>query len=209
MGLAITEAAFRIAPHEAEILHEPAIVVGDVAEWQASEHGLDHLPHARLAQALDQAVEVRVLALDEDLARGLHVFDRDGPRGAGDDHVDELVAECVDQPRLALREIEDAIERLGRERLAGVAGMLGVQLHDLLACEAPQGERLHLDVEWARRVRAHGGAARGELVITHVAQADERERPGEGVGAARISGADLAQHGDQRLALEGINLVEK
>jgi hypothetical protein len=43
------QAAGWIAPHEAEVLHKTTIVVGDIAERQAGEHGLDHLPHARLA----------------------------------------------------------------------------------------------------------------------------------------------------------------
>jgi hypothetical protein len=53
-------------------LHKTPIVVGDIAERQAGEHGLDHLPHARITQSLDEAVEVRVLALDEALARPPH-----------------------------------------------------------------------------------------------------------------------------------------
>jgi hypothetical protein len=56
--------------------------------------------------------------------------DRDG--AVGDDDLGELAGERVDQPRLALGLVEGGRQRVRGEALAGIIGVLLVELGDLV-----------------------------------------------------------------------------
>jgi hypothetical protein len=67
------------------------------------------------------------------------------------------------------------------EALAGVVGVLLVELGDLVRGEVAQGQRLDLDVEGARGAEPAVAAGR-DLVVADVAQTDQREGPREAAG---------------------------
>jgi hypothetical protein len=91
------------------------------------EHRLEDRPHSRLAEPIHEAVEVRVLAADQQLFGCVDIGGADGLGRVGDQHLGELPRQGVDQPWLTLAELEGAGDRLGREHLAGLGGMLAVE----------------------------------------------------------------------------------
>jgi len=100
-------------------------------------------------------------------------------------------------------------QRLLGEGLAGIRGVLSIQLAHLVGREVAQAQRLQLDVEGARCAEAPGVAAGGRLVVAHVAQAAEDHRGGEllrPVGKAR---PELPQHRHQAGVAERVDLVEE
>ena len=198
---------------EAEVEDVAEVVFGDGGEGLAGEEGLDDLADAGLAEALGEAVEVGVLAADQLLLGGVDDGRGDRLGGIGDELLDRLLGERVDQPGLALGEVKGACAGLGGEDLAGVLGVLGVELGDLLGGEVAEGEGADLDVEGAGGAEATGavGVAAGwrGLVVADVAEADERERTGEVGGAAGVAVAELAEDGDQDGPGEGVDLVEE
>ncbi len=149
-----------------------------------------------------------VVAGDEDLLGAVHVRPRDRLRGIGHHHLDELPGERVDEPGLPAGQHEGAVHGLRLEALPRVRGVLGVERGHLVPGEAPQRERLHEDVERARRPCA---PFRPEVdaVVAHVAEAHERERPGEALRPIDVSGLDLAQQGDEDRVAQGVGLVEE
>lgn len=75
--------------------------------------------YSRLAQSRGQRIEIDFAAEDQ-FFFGLVDLPRDDRRGAiGDFDFDQLTGEGVDQPRLALGQLENSLERAGRELLAG------------------------------------------------------------------------------------------
>lgn len=132
------------------------------------------MAHAGVTQALGEAVEVRVLTLDEGLARLVDVGDRDGSRCLGNDDLDQLLRERVDQPGLAARHGGHMLGGVGEKGLTGVGGVLAQQLAHLDGREVPQGEGSIFDVERAGGLQAPV-AARRRHVVTHVSHTDEAD----------------------------------
>ncbi|WP_437774735.1 hypothetical protein [Sorangium sp. So ce1097] len=117
-GVGDVEAAVSGHAHEAEVDGETEVVRGHAGQRGAREHRLDGGADARLAQPLDQAVEVGVLPLDEDLLGAIDVRGRDGLGAILDEDVDELAGERVGEPGLALGELEGSIQGFGLKALA-------------------------------------------------------------------------------------------
>ncbi len=117
----------------------------------------------------------------------------------------------VDQPRLALRQLEHPLHRVLGELLAGRLRVLVVQLGDLVGGEVAQAQRLSDDVERAGRVRPAGLATRGDLVVTQVAQPAQHHGRGEGLALMPgvVAVAELAEDADHAVALQGVDLVEE
>jgi hypothetical protein len=203
-------ARLRRRHHQPEVEGEADVVVEDVrGQRLAGDDRLDHSPHPRLTQAFDQRVEVGVPAQDELLLRRLDHASVDRGRAVRGQLLHRLPGERVDQPGLAARQLEGERPGLGGEGLAGVGGVLAVELGDLVRREVGKGERFDLDVE--RRGGAEAPDLRANLppVIPHVAQAHQghglRELPGP-VGVPR---AELVEDRDQEVVEEGVDLVEE
>jgi hypothetical protein len=169
-----------------EVAHvRDVVVVGVTAGERALDERLHHPPHARLAEACDQRVEVRRPCQDEPFLGLFHGLRGDRSRRYHGHLLDHLAGERVHQPRLALGQLEGEVEGRGRERLSGLLGVLAVEGADLLGVEVAEAERFHLDVERAGRAEAVRVAAARHLVVAHVAKPAEHDRPG---GATRPLG---------------------
>ena len=143
-----------------------------------------------------------------DVLRAVHVGARDRRRSILHEHLDELTRERVHEPRLPRCERKGSVHRVGQKHLSRLACVLRIERGDLVVGEAQQRERLGLDVERARRTEPIA-AAGGDLVVPHVAQADQRERVRKSPRTRREPGAELTQHRDERLVLKRVDLVEK
>jgi hypothetical protein len=75
-----------------------------------------------------------------------------------DELLDGLLGERVDEPGLALGELEGAGVGARGEDLAGVGGVLGVELGDLVGGEVQEGEGADLDVEGAGGAEVAAGS---------------------------------------------------
>ncbi len=167
-----------------------------------------HPAHARLLQLVGERVEVRDARQDEALLRLVDVRGGHGGAAVRNQLVDRGRRERVHEPGLPAAQIEGAVDRGLLERLAGLGGVLGVELGHLVAGEGAEGERLDEDVEGARRAQARG-AAGGDLVVAHVAQPDERDRRGKRPRALGVPGAELTQHREERAVAERVDLVDE
>ena len=99
----------------------------------------------------------------------------------------------------------DRAARLVGERLTGLPGVLREQQLDLPSREVsePQGPGPHVEGAAAGNERVLGG--RVDAVIAHPAQNDALREPAR---AVRVAGAELAQHREQGVADEGVDLVD-
>ncbi len=125
------------------------------------------------------------------------------------DLLDDLPSQGVDQPRLARGQGDRPLDGVRRERLPGVGRMLAVQGTHLVGSEVTQPQRLHLDIERARRSQPRRIAPRGDLIVTNVAQAAQGDRSREIVRPASIAVTKLAEHADQRLPPQRVDLVDE
>lgn len=120
------EPDLRVHANEPEVLDELHVIGRQLARHRAGEEGLDHSAHPRLAQPLGQTVEVRVLTLNKLVAGHVDLNQLDWYGWVGGNHFDGLAGEGIDQPGLALGELERAGDRLGGEALSGIGGVLGI-----------------------------------------------------------------------------------
>ena len=146
---------------------------------------------------------------DEPLLGPVDVRRGDALVGRDRQLLDDLASEGVDQPGLPGRELLDAGERRLGEDLPDVVRVLGVERAQLFPGEVADAQGGDLDVERARGAHALGIPTARGLVVAHVAETAEDDRGGEIPGAARESGAKLAQHAEQALAAQGVDLVEE
>ena len=156
-----------IASRQTEVHDELPVVVGGAVNRGPRQDRLDHLPNARLPKAFRETVEMGVLPRDQDLLCGVDVLAGDGGGGIGDDDLEDLASERIDEPGLPLGEVESAFKRPGRKLLAGLCRVLTVELGDLLRREGTEGEGLDLDVERAGALEMIR-SARGGLVVANV-----------------------------------------
>lgn len=146
---------------------------------------------------------------DQPLLRLLHVPGRDRRVRRHPHLLDDLPSQRVDQPRLSLGKAEGTLQRIHREILARLRGVLPVQLGDLGRGEVAQPQRRHLDVERTRRTKAPRIPARGRLVVTHIPQPAQHHRMREAATADSEAIAQLAQHTAQALPPQRVDLVEE
>jgi hypothetical protein len=120
-----------------------------------------------------------------------------------------LVGQRVDQPGLALGQLPDPVDGRVGEGLTGLGGVLGEQRGAVGGIEVAQAQGLGLDVEPA----AAGDdllLGRGmDAVVAQVAHAAEHDGGRERLRALGVTGAQLAQQRDQRVADQGVDLVEQ
>ena len=120
-----------------------------------------------------------------------------------------FVRQRVHQPRLPLGPLPDRLLGLRRERLAGLFGVLLQERLRLPLGEVPQAQRLRLDVE--RAAASDDGLLGGgaNAVVAHVADAAQNDALRKPCRAAVVAGAELPQHGQQRVAHQRVDFVEE
>ena len=125
--------------------------------------------------------------------------------------IHHLVCEGVDQPRLALAPVEGAGDGLGREGLARVRRVLGVECAHFRLREVGQREGLGGDIEGTGGPKCGAAGTDLGLVIPDVAHADQRHRTGERLAADAVDKAvaQLAQEGDERALRQAVHFVEQ
>ena len=200
------------AGDEAEVAHVLEVVGGNRAGGLgAAQQRLDHPAHPLLAQLVGKLVQVRLTARDQLLARIPDGLGGDRPGAVAPRLVLEtgLVGEGVDQPRLSPGQCPDRGARLAGERLTGLPGVLREQGLDLVWREVsePQGLGPHVEGAAAGDERVLGG--RVDPVVAHVAHPAQNDALRKPARAVRVAGAELAQHREQGVADEGVDLVDE
>ena len=94
--------ACAVTPRQAEIDDKLAVIRWQVTQRAAGQHRLDDAAHARLAQPFGQAVQVGVLALDQQFFGRSNVPCGDWERLVIEDLFHRSFGEGVDQPGLTL-----------------------------------------------------------------------------------------------------------
>ncbi len=106
---------------------------------------------------------------DEPFLGRLQVLDRDRLCHGNGEFFDDLAGEGVDEPWLASGQLVGVVDGSGGEKLAGVGGVLAVQLGDLDRGEVAEPQRLNLDGERAGCSQPGRVAPGGGLVVADVA----------------------------------------
>ncbi len=197
-----------ITAHQSQVDHKLTVIGGHVTERPTRQDRLDDATHARFTQSLGQAVEMRVLTLDQDFFGDIEVFRSNFCCWVWRNDLDDLTRQCIDQPGLTLCQIECLVDGSRREHLPRVIRVLLIKRGYILERERIQGNRICFDIERAGRVKSFA-AARRHLIIAHIAHPDQRQRRWETGRAVVVASAQLAQHRDQRFVLQGIDLVDK
>ena len=177
----------------------------------AAKHRLDHPLHALLSELVRKLVQV-CLTPDHELLPCLHdgVFvDRERAVPASLVPEARLVGQGVDQPRLALGLVPHRSKRGFGESLARLLGVLAEQGARCGLVEVAEPQRFRLDVEGAAAGDDLAGGLRVDAVVAHVADAAQDHALRKGRWAHVVAGAQLAQHRDQRVAHERIDLVDQ
>ena len=119
-----------------------------------------------------------------------------------------MVGEGVYEEGLAPAPVEDAIDGGLGEGLAGVRGVLGVELGHLGAGEVAEGERAVLDVEGGAGVG--GQAALGlDQIVAEISHADEGDGGREAAGSLAEAFAELGEEAHHGRPLDRVHLVEQ
>ena len=176
----------------------------------AAQDGLDDAAHALFLQLVRQLVEVCAARQDELLSRRVDVVHFDGPRTVPAGLVVETRASAqrVHQPRLAAGLLPHGVPCLRRKGLAGFLGVLRQQAARFRGGEVAQAQRLRRDVERAAAGDDLAGA-RADPVVADVAHATKHHALRETSGTPLVAGAELAQHGKQRVAHQRVDLVHQ
>jgi hypothetical protein len=199
--------------------------------WYGAERSIASpcCPDPGLAQA-------SVLSLDQCLCGELDHVPGDWLAQVGAQLVHGFARDRVDQPWLTACQLERAIECGRLEHLTGVRRVLGVELGHFLAGEPTHGERLDLDVEsepWSLRAQPALRAPYGrfgfhlrfapvertgrseppfpivDLIVADITKPDQRHRPRKALWPLPVTRSKLAQHGDQHVVAERIDLVDE
>ncbi len=197
----------RDQPEVAYILQ--VVVVRVELRQCAGQHRFDDAADAGLGEACGQGVEVGGTGENQPLLGRFHVIQSDPLWGGNREFLDDFTGQRVDQPRLPGGQLDRPVHRLCSERLAGLGGVLGVELADLVGGEISQPQRLQLDIEGAGGAEPVRVATGGDFVVADVAKAAQRHRCREPVRALVVTGPELAQDADQALAAQGVDLVEE
>ena len=181
-----------------------------IVRLAAAQQRLHHAPHALLLQLVRQLVQMRPARQDQLLARGVDRILLDGARAVAPRLVVEarLGAQRVDQPRLAPGLGPHRGQRRRREALAGLLGVLRQQRARLRRGEVAQAHRLGGDVERAAAGHRLAGTGADAVVaqVPHPAQHDALREAG---GTLLVAGAELAQHRQQGVAHQRVDLIHQ
>ena len=205
----VRHARRRAAVDQPQVAHvfEVAHVVPRLA---AAQDRLDDPPHPLLFQLVRQLVEVRAAREDQFLPRRVDVVLPDGARAVAPRPVVEARprAQRVHQPRLAPRLRPHRVERRRREPLARLGRVLRHQRPRLGLREVAQAQRLRGDVERAA-ARDDLARTRTDAVVADVAHAAQHDALREARRALLVIGAKLAQHREQGVAHQRVDLVDQ
>ena len=119
-----------------------------------------------------------------------------------------LEGDGVDQPRLTTGQLPDCGLGVAGEFLAGFRGVLGKQGLDIVWREVAEPQGLGADVEGTPSGDDRVLGRRLDPIVAHVPDAAQDDALRETPRAFRIAGAELAQHRDQRVADQRVDLVE-
>jgi hypothetical protein len=205
------QAAVLGAPQQAQIEQVVAIRLRHDAERGPGQHRLDEAAHPRLAQLVGELIQVGDAAQDQVLLGLVDQRDVDGAGAVapGGDLEAALVGQRIDQPGLALGQVPDPLQGLGREDLPGLGRVLAEQRGHLLGGEVPQAQRLGLDVEGTAAGDRRRLGAGVDAVVAQIPHPAQHHRGRKGRRALRVARAQLAQQRDQRVADQGVHLVEE
>ncbi|MCY4661631.1 MAG: hypothetical protein OXF93_17775 [Acidobacteria bacterium] len=188
-----------------EVFLRPRLLV------RAGQDRLDHPPHPFLAQLVGQLVDVRVAAQDQALLGGQDVVAGDGAGAVPARLVVEagVVAQRVDQPRLAGGARPDHPQRVVGERLSRIRGVLGEQSLRLRLREVAEPQRLRLDVESAAPEDERVRGARPDAVVAHVHHPAQDDAVREAGRPLVVAGPQLPEHGHEGVADQRVDLVDQ
>ena len=178
----------------------------------AGQHRRHHPPDPLLPQLVGQVVQVCHASQDQPLLSVQDIVrrDRTGAVPARLALEARLPAQRVDQPRLPRRPRPDQLQRSLREPLPRLLRMLRQQRPRLrLGEEVAQPQRLGPDVE--RAAAEHQRVLRGgvDAVVANVPHATQDHAVREASWALVVTGAELSQHRQQRVAHQRVDLVDQ
>ena len=207
----IGDAQRRVPGDESEVAHVLDIAGSESALVAAAEKRLDHAPHPVLLELVGQLIEVGLSRGDQPLLRGVDVILRDRVLPVTPDIVREAgrISEGVHEPGLALGPSPYRLQRLRCEPLPRLLGVLRQQRQHVLSGQIAQTHRSGLDVECAASQDDGVFRTRVDTVVAHVAHAAQHHALRKTLRAPDVAGPELAQHGDQRVAHQGIDLVNQ
>ena len=197
--------------NQAQVAHVLQVVGGNrVGGLGTTQQGLHDPAYAFLLELVGELIQVRLPAKDQLLPGILNRVAGDRPASVPHRLVLEagFVGEGIHQPRLAPGQLPDCGARLAHKRLAGLLGVLGQQRLGLRAREVSEPQRLGADVEGAPASDDRILGGRPDAVVAHVAhpaQDDGLRKPGR---AFRVTRPKLAQHGEQGVADQRVDLVD-
>ena len=193
-------------PEVADVLQVPHLVLG----VRAGEDRLDHAAHPLLLQLVRQLVEVRAPGEDQLLARRVDVLHVDGAGAVAPGLAVEAGpgAQRVHQPRLAAGVFPHRPARRRREALSGFQDVLQHQPARLLPREVAQAQGLRRHVERAA-AGDHLAGARLDSVVSDVPHAAQHDAVREAPRPLLVAGAQLAQHREQGVAHQRVDLVDQ
>ena len=120
-----------------------------------------------------------------------------------------MIGERIHQPRLALGERPDRLAGVRVEHLTRLPGVLGEQSFHFMRREVPQPQGLGLDVE-GTSAGDHGLLGTGiDAVVAHVSDTAKNDALRKAGGALVVAGAQLPQHGEERVADQRVDLVHQ
>ena len=157
-----------------------------------------------------QLVQVGAPGQDQLLPGGEDVVGGDGAGAVPPRLVVEagFGAQRVHQPGLALGLLPHGVQRLRRERLAGLGAVLGDERPRLRLREVPQAQGLGCYVERAAAGNDLAGAG-ADAVVSDVAYAAQHHALWEALWALLVAGAKLAQYREQGIADKRVDLVDQ
>ena len=207
----IGDAERDISGNEAEVADVLDVARGEIAFFPAAQQGLDDALHAILLQLVRQLVEMRLAALDDPLLRTPNVVGGDWTAAVTPGFVPEtgLVRQRVHQPRLAAGPLPDRFQRRGCELLPRLTGVLREQRRYVVPGEVAQAHRTGLDVEGAAAGNHCLFRAGTDAVVADVPHPAQHDALREAGGAPHVSGPQLAQHRQQRVADEDVDLIHQ
>ena len=106
----------------------------------ACKHRLNHAPHTLFAQLIRELIEVCLPPFNQSLFRLFDVVGQDRTSGVTDQFLHGEFRQRIDQPWLALRQIEDESQRFFGENLSGLRRVLQKQFFELHRGEVAQCE---------------------------------------------------------------------
>ena len=198
--------------HETQIAHVLQIVGGErLGGGGTAQQRLDHPAHPLFLKLVRELVQMRIAAQDQLLAGILNGGGADCTAAVPPGLILEagLVRQRVHQPRLPAGQLPELELRLRRETLTRLARVLGQQMLDLGLREVAEPQGLRPDVEGA--ATGDDGVLTGgaNAVVAHVAHAAQNHALGKVTRASRVAGPQLAQHGQQGVAYQRVDLVDQ